>query len=181
MIGQIPSWQRAAHAAVLAIAALSLMSTSAEAQRRPSLVIGGPGMAGLLVPVGSRTGIRLDLTLQHNSSSNTLGGGEVTFLTVGMSTLHQLRRLDDVLTMYVAPRLAVREIYEDDPLGDTDQYQASVSLGFAGRITERLHLFAEIGPNLVYQESSIEFGGISQRSTSRSWSIANSVGVTFRF
>lgn len=181
MIGQARSWQRAARRTILVVATFALTATAAEAQRRPSLVIGGPGMAGLLVPVGPRTGVRLDLMLQHNSSNNALGGGKATFVVVGLSTLHQLGQLDEALTLYVSPRVAMREIYEDDPIGDADQYQASVSVGFDGRITERLHVFAELGPHLTYQESSFTFGGVTDRSTSRSWSIANSVGVTIRF
>lgn len=172
---------RGTKAGIATIAALMLLSSPAEAQRRTALVIGGHGQGGVLFPVSSRMAIRADLAIQHNSSNSSFGSGEVTFLDIGFSTLHDLRQLDDNLVLYLAPRIGTREIFEDDPIGDVDYFDVSLAIGLEGRVAGRLRLFAELGPQLRYQESTVDLGGGESRTTSRSWTFANAIGVTFRF
>jgi hypothetical protein len=162
-------------ARLLAIALAGAAWSTASAQIRPALVIGGAGPVGFLWEAGG-VAVRPDLSFNTTTSTGFAGGTTVSVqFTIGLSAILYLREWDG-LRAYGMGRLAYGRTNNVTP--PAKLYTADLGFGTQYALTKRFAIFGEVGPRFF----EVDQGALSATTNptkSQTWSINHRLGLLF--
>lgn len=165
-----------------AVVVASAMPATLRAQSTwgRALMVTSDQEVGIVLPVARRLALRPDARFEYRVTSGGFPRSRAWFAVVGVSLLHTLHE-DERLTTYLAPRIGtVLDGYEPDPGGESTNVNVSLAYGASGRITDRLSVFGEVGPEFDYTENSPVVGP-PPTIVFRRWLVGTRLGVTIRF
>jgi len=149
-------------------------SEDAENARRPAVVLGGPSVIGVLLPLNERWALRPDASLQRTKFEVGNTATVIWNQGLGLSLIRELRSVANVST-YLAPRIGLART----KLGDgtnSDTWLFDLPLGARATVASRFEIFGEAG--LRASRNRQPAGGSS--NTTETAALRSAIGINIR-
>lgn len=149
-------------------------SEESENARRPALVLGGPSVIGVLLPLSDRWALRPDASLQRTEFKVGTTSTVIWNQGIGLSVIRSLGGVGTVST-YLAPRVGLARTKLGDG-SNSDTWVFDVPLGVRAAVASRVDIFGEAG--LRATRNRQPSGGSS--NTTETASLRSAIGISIR-
>jgi hypothetical protein len=146
----------------------------AEEARRPAIVLGGPSVVGLLLPISDRWSLRPDASIQRTEFKVGTTSTVIWNQGIGLSVIRNLGGVGQVFT-YVAPRIGLARTKLGDG-SNSDTWLFDLPVGARAAITPRFEIFGEAG--LRASRNRQPSGGSS--NTTETAALRSAIGLNIR-
>jgi hypothetical protein len=149
-------------------------SEDAENARRPAIVLGGPSVIGVLLPLNERWALRPDASLLRSKFTVETTSTVIWSQGIGLSVIRNLSGAGNFDT-YIAPRVGLARIKLGDG-SNSDTWIFDIPVGIRAPVASRVDLFGEAG--LRASRNRQPSGGSA--NTTETAAIRSAIGVNIR-